>query len=142
MGLERLCAYRVVCDHDDCRMEYPSPSLPIGTTVLANSGSFWTLCKVVNGVSFWASGLNTVSDVVLCKLHDSFEPSEPSDPLLPEITAKALTVNFFLEAIRQHCEDSMCCRACAERQIKEQTTADGRLWAHLPDEMIKTVRND
>ena len=26
MGLERLCAYRVVCDHDDCCMEYPSPS--------------------------------------------------------------------------------------------------------------------
>lgn len=36
-----------------------------------------------------------------------------------------------MEAIRQHREETMCCRPCADAQACERSTADGRLWAHL-----------
>jgi hypothetical protein len=51
--------------------------LPHGTTVIGNDAAFWTRCGMTdNGVSFWTSGLNTVSDIVLCKLHDEFVVTE------------------------------------------------------------------
>jgi len=41
--------------------------------VLANDSAYWTrLGMADNGVTFWVSGLNVVSDMVLCKLHDEF----------------------------------------------------------------------
>jgi hypothetical protein len=44
-----------------------------GTMVLANDSAYWTrLGMADNGVTFWVSGLNVVSDMVLCKLHDEF----------------------------------------------------------------------
>lgn len=52
-------------------------SLPHATTITGNGGSFWSRAgEADNGVSFWTSGLNTVSDTVLCKLHDDFEVYE------------------------------------------------------------------
>lgn len=62
--------------------------LPHATVIVGNDQSFWTRAgETETGVSFWTSGLNTVSDIVLCKIHDEFaiEENLVSNPFIPEV---------------------------------------------------------
>jgi hypothetical protein len=60
--------------------------LPHATVIIGNDAAFWTrVGETENGVSFWTSGLNTVADTVLCKLHDDFSIYENviTNPFIP-----------------------------------------------------------